>query len=238
MTTESPRTRVVAYVRVSLEKMADNGVSLAAQRAKVQAYAQLYDLDIVAVIEDAGASAKTLDRPGLQRALSMLDRGEAEGLLVAKLDRLTRSVRDLLHLVDRYFRQDHSLLSVGEQVDTRSAAGRMTLNLLAVISQWERETIGERTAEALQHLKAEGVQLGGEALGWVRSSAPDDDGRRQIRIVEDEVATVARINELRQEGLSLRAISEALTVEGHRTKRGGRWHPTTIRRILGRAAAA
>src|SRR5205807_482536 len=74
------------------DKQADRGVSLDAQRAKVNAYAELYDLELADVIVDAGESAKSLDRPGLQRALAMLKAGEAEALLVVKLDRLTRSV--------------------------------------------------------------------------------------------------------------------------------------------------
>ena len=83
-----PKTKTVAYIRVSSTDQADNGHSLAAQREKVELHARLHDLDLVAVIEDAGVSAKTLDRPGLNRALAMLDGGEAAALLVCKLDRL------------------------------------------------------------------------------------------------------------------------------------------------------
>ena len=137
-------TRTIAYLRVSTEKQADKGVSLDAQRAKVAAYAELYDLMLVETIVDAGESAKSLDRPGLQRALAMLKEGHAEALLVVKLDRLTRSVVDLGTLVDRYFAPGKAaLLSVGEQIDTRSAAGRLVLNVLASVSQLEREAIGE-----------------------------------------------------------------------------------------------
>jgi len=96
-----PTTRAVAYLRVSTEQQRDHGVSLEAQRAKVQAYAALYDVTLVSVIVDAGVSAKTLDRPGLSEALSMLRTGKADALLVCKLDRLTRSVRDLGDLVFR-----------------------------------------------------------------------------------------------------------------------------------------
>jgi DNA invertase Pin-like site-specific DNA recombinase len=83
-------TRTIAYLRVSTDKQADRGVSLGAQRAKVHAYAELYDLELLEVIGDAGESAKSLDRPGLMRALGMLKAGEAEALLGVKLDRLTR----------------------------------------------------------------------------------------------------------------------------------------------------
>ena len=97
-------TPVVAYLPVSTDGQADAGVSLEAQRAKVNAYAQLYDLDLVEIVVDGGISAKTLDRPGLQRALDLLEAGKASGLLVAKLDRLTRSVRDCSRSQSRWIR--------------------------------------------------------------------------------------------------------------------------------------
>src|ERR1700733_6604891 len=113
------RTRVIGYVRVSTEQQADGGVSLDAQRAKLTAYALAMDLDLLEVVVDAGASAKSLARPGLQRALAALDAGAADGLLVCKLDRLTRSVRDLGELVERYFADRFALLSVSDSIDTR-----------------------------------------------------------------------------------------------------------------------
>jgi hypothetical protein len=134
--------------------------------AKVAAYAELYDLELVEVVVDAGASAKTLDRPGLVRALGMLRRGgEAEALLVVKLDRLTRSVRDLGELVERHFAPGKAaLLSVGEQIDTRGAAGRLVLNIREDASKyatWLSPRIGhlaitaprEELANAIEELR-------------------------------------------------------------------------------------
>ena len=95
----------------------------------------LYDLDLVDLVVESG-SAKSLDREGLQNVLGRLQSGEANGIIVTKLDRLTRSVADLGKLVETYF-QEHALLSVSEQIDTRSAAGRLVLNVLASVSQWE-----------------------------------------------------------------------------------------------------
>src|SRR5712692_3087072 len=124
-------TKAVGYIRVSTDKQAEHGVSLDAQQAKLAAYAALYDLTLVEVIVDAGASAKTLNRPGLQRALGMLRKGKATALLVAKLDRLTRSVEDLGELIRTVFVPGKAdLLSVGEQIDTCTAAGRLVLNVL------------------------------------------------------------------------------------------------------------
>jgi site-specific DNA recombinase len=213
-------SRVIGYIRVSTDRQADSGLSLEAQRAKLTAYAAALDLTLVAIIEDAGESAKTLDRPGLARALEMLTAGAADGLLIPKLDRLTRSVRDLADLIERYFSErptvrSCSLLSVQDSIDTRTAAGRLVLNVLVSVGQWEREAIGERTRDALQALKARGVRLGAPAL---------------------EGAAVERVHALRAEGATLEAIAEALTTEGHATKRGGKWAKETVRLILARAA--
>lgn len=205
--------KIIGYVRVSTEEQAQHGVSLAAQEAKLRAYADLYGHDLAEVVVDSGQSAKSLNRPGLQRILAALEAGEADGVVILKLDRLTRSVRDLGHLLETYF-QKNALLSVMEQTDTSTAGGRLVLNLLISVSQWEREVIGERTSAALQHKKAQGVKLGPPAL-------------------LDE-ATIGRIRELRSQGLSLPVIAKTLTAEGYATKRGGAWHPFTVQKILDR----
>lgn len=227
-------TRVVGYIRVSTEHQAIEGVSLDAQRTKLEAYAVAMDLELVALLEDAGLSAKTLERPGLRAALALLDAGGADGLVVTKLDRLTRSVRDLGELVDRYFSSRFSLLSLADSIDTRTASGRLVLHVLGAVSQWEREATAERTRDALSQLKAQGVQLGGEALGWRRSADLDDRGHRALERLGDEADTIIRIKALDAEGRSLREIAELMAAEGRRTKRGGRWHPTTIMRLLAR----
>ena len=230
--------RVVGYVRVSTEKQANEGVSLAAQEAKLRAYCLAMDLDLVAVEVDEAVSAKSLKgRAGLARALSRIDSGEASGLIVTKLDRLTRSVRDLGALVEVYFEKRADLLSLADSIDTRTAAGRLVLNVLVSVAQWERETTGERTRDALAHMKTEGVKLGGSALGWKRGEALDADGRRVVEAVEAEVAAVERALALKAEGLSLRAIAARLKAEGFATKRGGRWQAETVRKVLVRGAA-
>lgn len=235
---QAARTSVAGYVRVSTEQQAGEGVSLDAQRAKLHAYALAMDLELVAVFEDAGLSAKTLARPGLQAALAMLEDGKASGLLVVKLDRLTRSVRDLGELVDRYFASRFSLLSLSDSIDTRTASGRLVLHVLGAVSQWEREAIAERTRDALAQIRAAGARLGGEALGWRRGQALDASGRRCCEDVIHEGETIDRALELREQGLSIPQIAAALEAEGRRTKRGGRWHATTVQRLLARHGRA
>jgi DNA invertase Pin-like site-specific DNA recombinase len=226
MTTAS--TKTVAYLRVSTDKQADRGVSLDAQRAKVEAYASLYDLDLVEIIVDAGASAKTLDRTGLNRALAMIKAGKADALLVVKLDRLTRSVRDLGDLVSGPFAPGRAaLLSVSEQIDTRSAAGRLVLNVLASVSQWEREAIGERTSAAMQHMASEGEFTGGEApfgygVGADGKLVPD----------EGEQAVIVEARSLRDAGLSLRRVAADLDANGHRSRTGRPFAASQVARMV------
>lgn len=224
--------RVIAYIRVSTEQQAETGVSLEAQEAKLRAYALALDLELVEVVIDAGVSAKTLERPGLKRALLALENGQADGLLIAKLDRLTRSVRDLGELVERYFAERFALLSVGDSIDTRSAAGRLVLHVLGAVSQWEREAIAERTTEALAHLKKQGVRLGASPLGMAKTERIDAHGRKESVAVCGELETVARIRELHANGHTLRSIAQVLTAEGRATKKGGAWAPKTVRSVL------
>lgn len=232
------RTAVAGYIRVSTDHQADEGVSLDAQRTKLNAYALALDLQLVDICEDRGLSAKSLARPGLQRALAILESGNASGLLVAKLDRLTRSVRDLGDLVDRYFAARFSLLSVSDAIDTRTASGRLVLHVLGAVGQWEREATAERTRDALAQLRADGVRLGADPFGWRRSDALDPDGRRTVVGVAEEEATVLRIHHLRSQGRRIHEIIRTLEAEGRKTKRGKRWHRTTVQRILARHVSA
>jgi len=221
--------KIIGYVRVSTEEQANSGVSLEAQKAKIQGYAKLYDLELAGIIEDRGASAKTLDRPGIQQALEMIRRGEVKGILVAKLDRLTRSVVDMDTLIQNYFgdraKYESTLFSVADQVDTRTAGGRLVLNVLMSVAQWERETIGERTKEALAHKKARGERLGTPAMGTriIDGKAVKD---------HEEIRTLRYIVQLREESLSLRAIANKLNNERIRTKRGKEWKAQSVSNAL------
>ena len=220
-------TRTIAYLRVSTDKQADAGVSLDAQQDKARAYAALYDLELVEVIVDAGESAKTLDRPGLQRALALLKNGKADALLVAKLDRLTRSVVDLGKLIETYFAPGKAaLLSVSEQIDTRSAAGRLVLNILASVSQWERETIAERTRDAMRHKQANGEYIGGPA--------PYGSQLVNGELVADaaEQGVIQQARELRDSGLSLAAVAKELDRRGIQARNGKAFAAMQISRMV------
>lgn len=245
--TPLPRTskpaRVVIYCRCSTEGQATDGVSLDVQRARCEAQAVASDLAVVATFTDA-ASGKNLARPGLQAALTALNEGRADALLVLDLSRLTRSVRDLGALLDEFFRERFALLSVADSIDTRTAGGRLVLNVLASVSQWEREAVAERTSRALQHLRSQGVRLGARPVetryrvGTDGKRVRDDEERLVLEQDEEGAATVARAVALKRQGLSLRAVAATLSAEGRRTAKGGRWAAETVRLMLARAGGA
>jgi site-specific DNA recombinase len=205
--------RAVGYTRVSTEKQADRGVSLEAQLEKIRAMAVVQGAEVVEVIQDAGESAKSLERPGMARLLALVDAGTVQVVIVAKLDRLTRSVRHLGELLERFHRKGVSLVSVAESLDTGSAAGRLVLNIMTAVSQWEREAIAERTATALQHKKSRRKVYSPTPFGFAR----EGDG---LVPLPDEQAVIGQIQVYRANGWSLRRIADTLNREGVPTKQG------------------
>ena len=214
----------MGYVRVSTEKQADVGASLEAQTEKIQAMAVVQGLELDEVIIDAGESAKTLGRPGMDRLLQLVDSGAVESVIVAKLDRLTRSVKDLAELLERLYRRGVSLVSVAESLDTGSASGRLVLNIMTAVSQWEREAIGERTRDALSHKKAKGERVGTVPFGY--QLAPDGVH------LDQEPSEQAMLNEIRKRrasGCSLRQIADELNRQEFRTRCGSLWRHQYVR---------
>ena len=214
--------RVVGYTRVSTGDQAATGAGLAAQRDAITSEAARRGWEVIAIHEDRGLSGRCLDgRLGLSAALSAVEAGEADGLVVAKLDRLTRSLIDAATLIDRSRRRGWALVALDLGVDTTTPPGELVANLMAAVAQWERRAIGERTREALAARRAQGVQLG------------------RPRSIPAEVR--ARIVEAREEGLTYRAIADRLNgAEVATARRGRRWYPATVRRVVksGNARAA
>lgn len=208
------RTRAVGYIRVSTGEQAESGAGLAAQRVTITAEADRRGWDLVAVREDAGISGKSMaGRQGLDAALAAVEGDEADVLVVAKLDRLSRSLLDFAALMERSRRKGWSLVALDLGVDTTTPAGEMVASLMATFAQYERRIIGVRTKEALAVKRAQGVRL-----GRPNSLSPE--------IVE-------RIQHERAEGKTLAAIADGLNEESVPTAHGGRiWHRATIRQIL------
>ncbi len=203
----------ILYSRVSTDEQADSGLGLDDQTRKVNALAELHADGLERlVLTDDGYSAKSLNRPGMTQALAMLESGEATMLIVSKLDRLTRSIRDFAEISTLADAQGWALIIGDPSVDTSKASGRLVLNLMMAVGEWEREVIGERTKSALAELKASGVRLGRPVL------------------MDETVRT--RIASERADGRSLRAIAAGLTADEIPTARGGKWYASTIKAVL------
>ena len=183
------KIKAVGYVRVSTEEQAREGLSLDAQEEKIRAYCTAKGWRLVRIYRDEGFSGKDLNRPALQEMLRDLKANGIQAVVVAKLDRLTRSVRDLGYLIDDLF-DGVALASVEESLDTSGAGGRFVLNILGAVAQWERETISERTRNTLRYKRERGEWVGRVPYGF--KIAPDG------RLVEDpeEIKNIQRMKRL------------------------------------------
>jgi DNA invertase Pin-like site-specific DNA recombinase len=206
-------TRFVGYVRVSTEEQAASGLGLAAQRNLIKREASSRGWKLVKIYEDAGATGSSMaGRTGLLEALEAVSEGEADGLVVAKLDRLSRSLLDFAGLMQRSYNERWSLVALDLGVDTSTPQGELMASVLATFAQFERRLIGQRTKAALEVKRAQGVQLG------------------RPRTIPQ--ASIDRILELRDEALTYRAIAEKLNAENVPTGRDGEWHGPTVYRAL------
>ncbi len=206
--------RALGYARVSTQEQATGGISLAVQRRKIEAQAEISDLELLGVVEDAGVSAKTAKRPGLLVLMERVEARETDVVIIGKLDRLARSIVDLNGIVDTLHAHNVGLISIADPIDTTSANGRLHMNILSALSQWERETISERTREALGELRAQGKRAGELPYGY------GTDGEGYLVPAPGEQATLAAIRQLRDERLSWAAVAYRLTQDGHSTRRG------------------
>lgn len=206
--------QVVGYVRVSTEEQADSGAGLEAQRRTIRAEAARRGWTLLNVYQDAAASGKSLTgRPELQAALRAVEGGGAAALVVAKLDRLSRSLVDFAALMDRSRKRGWAMVALDLGVDTTTPSGEMMANVLAVFAQFERRLIGQRTKDALAVRKAQGVKLGRF------KGAPAD-----VR---------ARIAQMHAAGESLSAIARQLNADAEPTAQGGElWHASTVRQVV------
>ena len=205
--------QVIGYVRVSTEEQSTSGAGLAAQRTAIEAECLHRGWHLVEVIEDAGYSAKDLKRPGVQIALETLQAGDAGALVVAKLDRLSRSMLDFTTVMATASKQGWALVALDCAVDTTTPAGEAMANVLATFAQFERRLIGQRTREALAAKRASGVQA--RAAG-VAAGRGEQAHRRRAKGWR-----------------SLAAIAAMLNEEQVPTAQGGRqWWPSTVRAAL------
>jgi site-specific DNA recombinase len=221
----SGQRATIGYARVSTQEQAAEGVSLKAQSARIAAYCNAMEWLPREIITDAGESAKTLRRPGMAKVLADVRRGAISRVVIFKLDRITRSTRDLADLIELFGNFNTSLVSVIESLDTETAAGRLVVNMLGVVAQWEREAIAERTAEALAHKRRNGLVYGRTPLASVGSPIGLCPTSLSRMLLGKRALCSA--------GDSLRRIAAELEAMRVAPNNGAaRWHPQTVKTFL------
>lgn len=207
---------VLGYVRVSTSEQAASGLGLAAQEAAIRHHCERNGWELVDLVHDDGVSAKDLHRPGLRSALERIAAGEVNGLVAAKLDRLSRSVIDFAQLMAWCDEAACSLVAVDMGIDTSSPAGRLVSNVMAAVAAWEREVIAGRTKDAAAVRRSQGGRMG---LPGVRDTRPD---------------LSARIDHERRSGSTWQAIADRLNAEQVPTIRGGAfWRVSAVQAAAG-----
>ncbi len=204
--------RVIGYVRVSTAEQDVSGLGCNAQSKAIssEAVGRGWELDMV---EDRGFSASSLNRPGVQQALAILSIGEAQALVVAKLDRLSRSLLDFAGLMERAQEEGWVIIALDLGLDMSTPSGELMGNVMASFALYERRLIGQRTRDALAAARAGGTRLGGP------------------RLVSDVLR--ARIVALKDEGATLQSIADTFNGEQVPTVKGGaKWYASTVRAVL------
>ena len=222
--------KTVGYIRVSTVMQVRDGYSLAEQEQRLTRYAEANELELVGIERDEGLSAKNIDRPGLQRVLELLDTKKAQAILVTKLDRFTRNLRELLELVDVYFKDGKfHLISIHEKVDTSSALGRFFLNLMGAVNQLEREQTSERVATIMQYKRQRQEYTGGLVpFGYKVSDGSDS---KVLVKVSREQRIMEVVTRRRLDGWSFRDIALELNKLGFRRRGGTRFEQKAVWRM-------
>ena len=227
--------RVVGYLRVSTTEQKDEGISLDVQKERIVAYCKMFQHELVAIYCD-DHTGRDINRTGFQAALARMVESGAM-LMAVSLDRISRNVGDWNRLLDTYFGKGCAYKFLAFDcagMDPRTATGRMLLMMRAVMAQGEIDSTSERTQSAMDHLKARGISCGGLPYGKVYSKQLDEHGRRVVVEVPEQVAAIARVVALHQEGKGIKTITDIVEREKRPAGRSKCWNRALVRRILQR----
>jgi DNA invertase Pin-like site-specific DNA recombinase len=214
----------IAYVRVSTDEQAREGVSLAAQRSKIAAWCEVMGYELTQTFADEGISGYHIEkRLGLQRAVDAVC---ASGgvLVVYSLSRLARNTRETLELGERLSKAGADLVSLSEKIDTTSAAGKMVFRMLAVLAEFERDQISERTALAMDYKRSKLERISRQVPYGMQLSA--DGCHLEPNTAEQAVIALAR--SMQAGGLSSRKIAAKLADQGLYSRVGTVFTSTAI----------
>ena len=215
----------LVYTRLSVEEVERGGMSLDVQEQRCQDYAKAHGLRVIAVFRDNGYSGKSTQRPGFQELLKSLP--EAHGLIVHKLDRLSRSTRDVLAFVECCQEQEKDLISVHEQFDTNTAIGRATLTIMAALAQMEREQVAERVRDGNLHRAKQGIWLRAAPFGYdydkqTKKLLPNDRAQDLVRVFEAYCET----------GGNFSASGRLLNTQVVKSPTGKVWSAETVKMVI------
>ena len=214
------------YIRVSTTEQAEEGYSLGEQEARLVKYCEAMRWEAVKVYSDPGFSGGNMDRPALQQMIKAIENGEADIVLVDKLDRLSRSQFDTLYLIKKVFNVNNvAFVSRAEAFDTSTPFGRAMVGILAVFAELERERIKERMSEGKEGRIKEGKWRGGNTVPYGYDYSPDSD---RLEVNEYEKMVVNEIFEMVSQRMPLTAVVRVLDKKGYRTKTKAKWHASTL----------
>jgi site-specific DNA recombinase len=220
--------KAAIYVRVSTAEQASEGYSIRAQTDRLKAYCVSQGWDIFEFYVDDGYSAKDTNRPNLKRMIKHIEEGLIDCVLVYRLDRLTRSVRDLYTILETFDKYDCKFKSATEVYDTTTAMGRMFITIVAALAQWERENTGERIRMGMEQKAREG--------NWVINQAPygyEIDKENKTLIVNDQEALIVkRIYDDYLNGKTMKKIAIEFNKSDISTKTGAIWNDFKVKYIL------
>jgi DNA invertase Pin-like site-specific DNA recombinase len=222
----------VSYIRVSSEGQVDRGLGLEAQSRHIAAYCEMKGLRLVEAFEASGASGEKplAGRPAGSRLL-VAEKKNRTVAVVAKLDRLFRSVTDAANVIADFDKRGIQLVAIAENFDMTSPYGRAMAQMTSVFAELERAMIRERTRNAMNVKRSRGERISGYApYGWDFAG-----GGRLVRNAQEQTI-IGRIRRLRARGLSYRQIAMRLDRDGVRPKRSKRWIHTTVMNVLQRNA--
>ncbi len=215
------------YIRVSTEEQAKEGFSINAQKEKLTSYSKINNWDNITYYIDDGLSGKNInERPNIIKLINDVKNKEINNVLIYKLDRLTRSVKDLINLIEIFETNNCSFNSITEKLDTSTAVGRMFIKIIGTFAEFERENLAERISLGYEQKTKEGNYTNTNGVyGY-------DYINGNLIINNQEKELVNNIYNLYLKGYSMLQIASKLNKENIPTKRNGKWYQSTIKSIL------
>lgn len=220
------KLKAALYARVSTEEQAKEGYSIAAQISEIKKYAEQNGFEIVDEYVDEGASGKSIaGRPQMKRLLKDASQQKFGVVIIYKIDRLARKLKDALEISETLERNNVNLISLNEKFDTTTAFGRTAFQMICSFAELERNNIVERVKLGMEQRAKEGKYNGGKVLGY-------DSIDKKLVINEFEAVIVRKIFDYANQGLGFKAITRRLNEEGYRTKMDKPFNVFGIKTIL------